>query len=139
MGSRSRNLITSVIIDSGAKDNFFSNRDLFSLYTEYEYKFETRIGKKIVAYGYGNVNLRMSDLKSNINTLTVTNVSWAPELGHNLLSTIPLARKRVEVFLRKTCQHSEIVVDEEVFGLANIIKNQYVIRLAKTVKPATVN
>ena len=34
-----RNLVTSVIIDSGARDHFFSNRDLFSTYTEYKHKF----------------------------------------------------------------------------------------------------
>ena len=41
--------------------------------------------------------------------------------------------------MKKAGQPSEIVVDEEVFGLANIIKNQYIIRLAETPKPATVN
>ncbi len=81
----------------------------------------------------------MSDLKSNINTLTVTNVSWAPRLGHNLLSTIPLVRKGIEVLFRKAGQPSEIVVDEEVFGLADIIENEYVARLAEIPKPAIVN
>ncbi len=116
VGSRLWNPITSVIIESGATDHFFSNRDLFSIYTEYEHGFETGAGENIVAHGYGNVDLRMSDLKGNINTLTVTNVSWTPELGHNLLNTIPLARKGIEVFLRKAGQPSKIVVDEEVFG-----------------------
>ena len=104
VGSRLRNPITSVIIDSGATDHFFSNRDLFSTYTEYEHEFETGAGEKIVAHGYGNVNLRMSDLEGNINTLTVTHVSWAPELGQNLLSTIPSARLGIEVFLKKARQ-----------------------------------
>ncbi len=89
-----------------ATDHFFSNRDLFSTYTEYEHEFETGVGEKILAHGYGNVDLGMSDFKVNINTLTLTNVSWAPELGHNLLSTIPLARKGIEVFLRKASQPS---------------------------------
>ncbi len=139
VGSRFRNPITYVIIDSGAMDHFFSNRDLFSTYKKYKHEFETKVGEKIVAYGYSNVDLRMRDLKGNINTLTVTNVSLAPKLGHNLLSTIPLARQSIQVFLRKASQPSKIVVDEEVFGLADIIKNQYVIRLAETPKPATVN
>ena len=140
VGSRPQKFsVTSVIIDSGATDHFFSNRDLFSTYTEYEHEFETGSGEKIAAHGYGNVDLRMSDLKGNINTLTVTNVSWAPELGHNLLSTIPLAKKSVELFLRKTGQTSKIIVDKEVFDLVNIIKNQDVIRLAKNPKIAMVN
>ncbi len=81
----------------------------------------------------------MSDLKGNINILTVTHVSCAPKLGHHLLSTIPLARKSIKVFLGKVGQPLEIVFNEKVFGLANIIENQYVIRLAETPKPAIVN
>ena len=65
----------------------------------------------------------MIDLTHNVNTLTVTNMSWVPKLDHNLLNTILLARKCVEVCLRKTDQPLEIVVDEKVFGLADIIKN----------------
>ncbi len=41
--------------------------------------------------------------------------------------------------MRKAGQPSEIVVDKEVFDLADIIENQYVIRLAETRKPAIVN
>ena len=81
----------------------------------------------------------MSDLKSNTNTLMVINVSWAPKLDQNLLSTILLAKKGIEVFLKKVSQPSEIIVDDEVFGLANIIGNLYVIWLAKNPKPETVN
>ena len=94
---------------------------------EYEHKFEIKTEEKIAAHSYGNVDLKMTDLTGNVNTLTVTNVSWAPKLSHNLLSTIPFVRKDVEVCLRKTSQPSKIVVDQEVFGLANIIENQYVI------------
>ena len=106
---------------------------------KYEYEFETGTEEKIAAHSYGNVDLRINDLKDNTNILTITNVSWASELGYNLLNTISLARKDVEVFLRKASQPSEIIVDEETFGLANIIKNQYVIRLKETPKPVTVN
>ncbi len=63
--------------------------------------------------------MRLSDHEGNISILTVTNVSWPPELGHNLFSLIPLARKGIEVFLRKAGQPSEIVVDKEVFGAAS--------------------
>ena len=60
--------------------------------------FETETREKIAAHDYGNVNLKMSKLKDNINILTVTNISWASKLGHNLLSTILLAKKEIEVF-----------------------------------------
>ena len=100
--------VTCVIIDSGATDHFFCNRDLFSTYTEYQHEFETETGQRIIAHGYGNVILRMYDMSGNVNTLAVTNVSWAPELGHNLLSIIPLAKKGFEVFLRKLGCLSEL-------------------------------
>ena len=63
----------------------------------------------------------MIPFTSNVNTLIVTNISWALELGPNLLSTILLARKGIKLCLRKAGQPSEIVVDEEIFSLANII------------------
>lgn len=43
-------------------------------------------------------------------------MSWASEFGHNLLGTILLAKKGIEVLLRKAGQPSKIVVNEEVFG-----------------------
>ncbi len=111
--------VTPVIIDSGATDYFFCNRDLFTTYTKYQHKFQTGSGEKIATHDYGNVDVRLSDHEGNISILTVNNVSWAPELGHNLLSIIPLARKDIEVFLRKAGHPSDIVVDEEVFGVAS--------------------
>ena len=66
-------------------------------------------------------------------------MSWASELGHNLLSTILLAKKDIKVFLRKAGQSFEIVVDNELFSLADIIENQYVIWLVENPKPAIVN
>ncbi len=54
-------------------------------------------------------------------------MSWALELGYNFMNIIFLARKGVDVCLRKAGQTSKIVVDKEIFGLADIIENQYVI------------
>ncbi len=81
----------------------------------------------------------MCDISGKVNTLTVTNVSWAPELAHNLLGTIPLAQKGFEVFLRKLDRPSELYFEGELVSLAAIIKNQYVVRLAKDPESATVN
>ncbi len=78
-------------------------------------------------------------MSDNVNILTVTYVSLAPELGHNLLSTIPLAKKGFEVFLRKLGRPSELYFEGEVVGLADIIENQYVVKLAKDPESATVN
>ncbi len=81
----------------------------------------------------------MCDINGNVNTLNVTNVSWALELGHNLLSTIPLAKKGFEMFLRKLSRPSELYFEGEVVGLTDIIENQYVVKLVKDPESATVN
>ncbi len=78
-------------------------------------------------------------MSGKVNTLTVTNMSWTSELGHNLLSTIPLAKKCFEVFLRKLSRPSELYFKGEVVSLADIIKNQYFVRLAEDPESATVN
>lgn len=66
-------------------------------------------------------------------------MNWVLQLGYNLLSIILLAKKGIEMFLRKTSQLSRIIADDKVFGLAHKIENQYIIRLAKSPKPAIVN
>lgn len=91
--------------------------------------------EKVTAQGYGEVILQLQLSNGTINTLPVTNVSWALDLGHNLFSTIPLAKKRIEIFLRRTDQPSEIYFEDKIVRLADIIDNQYVIRLAKPLDP----
>ncbi len=103
-------LVTSVIINLRATDNFFCNRDLFSTYTQYPYEFETGTGQRIIAKGYGNVILRMCAMSGNVNTLTVTNMSLASELGHNLLTTILLAINGFEMFLMKFGRPSDYIL-----------------------------
>lgn len=70
---------------------------------------------------------------------TVISVSGVPKLGHNFLNIILLAGKNIEIFLRKAGQSSKIIVDKEIFDLADMIKNHYVIRLVDTPKPTTIN
>ena len=80
----------------------------------------------------------MSDFKGIINILIIINIRWALELSHNLLHTIFLAKKDIKIFWRNIGQISKIVIDDEVFGLADIIENQYIIWLAEDLKPAIV-
>lgn len=67
--------------------------------------------------------MRITDLIGNVYILPVSNERWTLELDHNLLSIISLARKSVEMYLKKASKPSGILIDEEVFGLADIIKN----------------
>lgn len=41
---------------------------------EYEQEFQIETKKKIAAYGYVNIDLKICDHQGNINTLKVTNV-----------------------------------------------------------------
>lgn len=100
--------------------------------------FKQKQVKKIVAHNYSNVNLRLSNIEGNITILTITNVNQVLQLGHNLLKTITLAKKGIEIFLKKNGLLFEIIADNKVFELANIIENQYVIQLAKSSKFAII-
>ncbi len=66
---------TSVIIDSGATDHFFANKDLITNYREHQHLFETGSGEKVTAQGYGEVILQLQLLDGTVNSLTVSNVS----------------------------------------------------------------
>ena len=92
----------SVIINSGAIDYFFTNKDLITNYKKHQHVFKTSSEEKIIVRGYGDVILQLQLSDRTINTLTVFNVSWAFKLGHNILSTISLSQKGIEVFLRRT-------------------------------------
>ncbi len=52
-------------------------------------------------------------MSGKANTLTVTNVSWASDLGHNLLSTVPLAKKGIEVFLKKKVAYRKFILKKK--------------------------
>ena len=123
-----RSSVEKVIIDSGATDHFFANRAYFSTYEKYHHEFQTDSGEILIAHGYGNVVLRLAHLDGSEVIWTIKKVSWAPSLGHNLLSTIPLSKKRVEVFLRQHHISTEISHHGSFFGVADIIDNQYVVR-----------
>ncbi len=74
--------------------------------------------------------MEICDTDGNVNILTVTNVNWAPELSSNLLSTMSLAKRGIEVFLRKKSRLSEIYFEEEIFGFINIVVSQYIAKQA---------
>ncbi len=87
-----------MIINSRDKDHFFTNREYLSIYKEYHHEFQTDAGEILTANGYGDVMLRLVYLDGSEITWTIIKVSWALSLRRTLLSTIFLARKRVEVF-----------------------------------------
>ncbi len=117
-----------MIIDSGVTDHFFTNRAYFSTYEEYHHEFQTGSGEILTAHWYGDVVLHLAHPDGSEVTWTIKKVSWAPSLARNLLSPILLARKGVEVFLRQPHIPSEISNQGILFGVTDIIDNQYVVR-----------
>ena len=130
---------TKVILDCGATDHFFCNREFFTTFTEYYHEFQTGSGQHVPAYGYGDVVLNLVHENKAVNVFTIRKVSWAPALGHNLLSTIPLALKGVEVHLRKVGEPSQIWYEGKLQGLADIVDRQYVLRIQPPENPAQAN
>lgn len=89
------------------------------------------MGEKLTAQDYREVILQLQLWNGTVNTFTVSNISWAFNLGHNSLSIIFFAKKRIRVFLKRTSQLSEIYFRDEIVELADIIDNEYIIHLAK--------
>lgn len=71
--------------------------------------------------------MRLAHLNSSEVISTIKKVCWAFLLEHNFLSTIPVTKKRVEVFLQKFRVSLEIIHQGEFFEVANIIENKYVV------------
>ena len=99
----------------------------FSPYKEHHYEFQTIPGEIPAAHGFAGVVLHLAHPNGLEVIWMIKKVSWAPSLGHNLLSTIPLAKKGIEVFLRQIQIPSEISHHGELFGVADIIDNQYIV------------
>ena len=116
-----------MIINSGATDHFFANCAYFSIYKEYYQEFQTGSGEILTAHGYGDVVSCLAHPDGSEVNFTIKKVNWALSLGHNLLSTIPLARKKVEIFLQQHLILSEISHHRSLFGVADIIDNQYIV------------
>lgn len=131
--------VISIIINFRATNHFFSNQDLFFTYTKYRYKFKIELGQQIIGHGYNNINLEIKNLQNIVNILILINMDWVSNLGYNLLSIIFFAKKSVKVFLKKVEQLSKIIIDKEVFKIADIIENQYIICLAKSLNSTSVN
>lgn len=56
--------------------------------------------------------------------MAVSTVKFAPMLAQNLLSTVSLAKKIVEIFLREKSGLSIKLFEEEIFGFVNIVDSQ---------------
>lgn len=56
-------------------------------------------------------------------------MSWVPDFGYNLLSTIFLALKKVKMLLKKAGMPIQIYYDNKIHELTDIIDWQYVLQI----------
>lgn len=116
-----------MFIDSEATDRFFANYAYFSTYKKYYYEFQTSFGEILITHKYRDIILCLAHLDDSKIIWTIKKVNSTPLLKHNLLSNIFFAKKRVEVFLQQSYILSEISHHGNLFGIANIINNKYVV------------
>ncbi len=117
--------VQRVIINSGATDHFFANFEYFSTYEKYHHEFQTRSGEILKVYRYGNVIFCLAHFDGSEVIWSIKKVSWASSLGQNLLTTIFLLKKSVKVFLRQFHMSLKISKHGELFGMADIVDDQY--------------
>ena len=68
-------LTTSVIINLGATDHFFTNKNSITNYKKHHHVFETGLGENVITYGNEDIILQPQLLDRTVNIPTVSNVS----------------------------------------------------------------
>ena len=116
-----------IIIDSGAQRIIFSNRELLHDFIKAEDYVKTGSGEVFKSPGHGTVIFKL-DGPNGIVPWRIHNAMWCPDLGHNLIGTLPLARNNIEVQLKSIGHPSKLLADSECFGYADIMNDQYIVR-----------
>ena len=114
--------LKKLVLDSGTTAHLIANKDLIQGYYEDFEQYQTGSGKLLSSYGKGTLPMALDE-----GNLTLLNVYYAPDLGYNLISTILLGRKGVEVFLRTLNKLSQILHQGKVLRYTDSIDSQYVI------------
>ena len=115
------------IIDSGAQRVIFSNRELLYNFVKNKDFVKTGSGKILTSPGHGTIIFKL-DSPDSVIPQRIHNAIQCPDLGYNLIGTLPLARSNIKVQLKPISQPSKLLSDNKCFGYANIINNQYALR-----------
>ena len=116
--------IQKVIADSGTTQHLIANKDLIQNYYDDFSEYQTGSGEVLTSYGKGTLHLPLDN-----GSLTLLDVWYAPDLGYNLVSTIELGKKGIEMWLQASDRPSEVWHDESVLGYMDPVEGQYVFRL----------
>lgn len=114
----------NIIADSGTTQHLIANRSLIQDYYDDYSEYQTGSGEVLPSYGKGTLCLPLDN-----GILRLLDVWYAPDLGFNLVSTIQLGRKGVEVWLRTANNPSQVLHNGAILGYLDPTESQYVFRL----------
>ncbi len=109
-------LTRKIIADSGISLHIIANRQFIRDYYDDYSEYQTGSGEVLPSYETGTLILPFDN-----SFLKLANVWYTPDLGFNLISTIQLGGKGVEMWLQTTDQPFQILHDGEILGYADPI------------------
>lgn len=115
------------IIDSRAQRVIFSNRELLYDFIKAEDYIKTGSGEVLKSPGHSTVIFKL-DGPNGVVPWRIYNAIQYPDLGYNLIGTLPLTRNNIKVQLKLIGRPSKLLADSEYFGYVDIMNNQYIVR-----------
>jgi hypothetical protein len=120
--------ITRKILDSEATDHIFCNRSNFISYILKIFICEIGIEEKFTAKNIESVQMKLIDDQNRSKLVILIEMLYSFQLQYNLISTIKLAKKKIETLLSLFIKTFKLLMRNDVIVVANIINNQYVLR-----------
>lgn len=122
-----------IIADLGITEHLIANWDLIQDYYEDYSEYQTRSGEVLPSYDKGTLLLPLDH-----GTFKLLDIWYTPDLGFNLVSTIQLGKKRIEMWLYTLDQPSQILYNRATLGCADPLDRQYVFCLQKFSVPTLI-
>jgi hypothetical protein len=122
------------MLDLGATDHIFCNKESFISYENRPTTCETGTGERFISERIGTMKMTLmkkddgSGRGDTTQNVTLSKVLYSSLMQYNLISTIKLARKRVETLLSLLNQTSQLLKDGDIWEVADMMNDQYVLR-----------
>ncbi len=120
--------ITRKILDSKTIDHIFCNRSSFISYTLKIFICETDTKEKFTAKSTESIQMKLIDEQNRSKLVTLIEMLYSSQLQYNLISTIKLAKKKIETLLSLLIKTFKLLMNDDVIAVIDIINNQYVLR-----------
>ena len=122
---------TSLILNSEATAHLVANWEILLKFTSEISIYQTGSDQVLMSSDFIKIHVVLDVSTEIINTLTLTNCIYTPDLNYNLISTSQLAKKSVFTYLQASEKASELVYEDETLEYADIHLEQYVLRVKK--------